>query len=393
MNDDVQVEVYTLAFIRVGFINAPSELSVTHRLNKTATATISIPAASPKAWLLMAEGHRLRIVTRGLVWSGPITKWTLDGIGRDATLTATCTSDLGWLEQIVCWPITGTLPGTLSRINDSRSGPAETVFKGYLSTAISRLGLPITVATDLGRGSTIDTQLRMKTPADDLLPLLEGTGLRATLVHNGGTTLTLDVAPIRTYGRTLTAASGVLGTDTTVSEEAATATRVVIGGAGDDTARLFRQVVNTSAESVWPRREKFIDARDIQVDAADPLMDTQAEVDAALDARAWKELSDADSKISISASLSETRWFRLAAGVLEVGDRVPVSITIPGTEGLPHPVTVEATETITEAIIDWTTDGGLVVTPKLGLADDPQGPLLWRIATISERLRAIATRK
>lgn len=388
---EIQIELFDKTFTRVGFINAPQSLEATHRLNAASTATIVIPASSPKSWLLMGEGHRVRIVARGIVWSGWLDRWELDGIGPDATLTAKFASDLTWLEQVVCWPITGTLPGTLSREYDRRTGPAETVLKGYLKTACVRLGLPIDMAPDQGRGSVITKQLRMHTPADKLLPDMEPAGLRVTLTHNAGSRLTLDVAAIRTYPRTITATSSVLGYDTRISVEGPTASRVVVGGAGEKTARLFRSTTWDAVEAAWGRvAEKFIDGRQAQIDAADPLMDTQAEVDAVMDDDADKALDEGNARVSVAATLSETAWFRVGAGVLEVGDRIPLVISIP-TADPAHPVDLSLTETITEAVVSYD-QAGLTVAPKLGrMVDDPQGPLLTRVAALSARQRNAAT--
>lgn len=391
--DQVSVEVYDKAWRRIGFVNAPVSLEATWRLNAPSTATITIPASSPKSGLLMAEGNRVRILARGLTWSGWLHKWTLDGIGPDAVVTAAFASYLTWLEQVVCWPITGTLPGTLTREYDSRSGVAETVFKGYLQSAAARLSLPWEFAPDQLRGSTIKERLRMHTPADKLLPLLEPAGLRATMIHHGGPHVTVDVEALRTYPRTITASSGILGADTSVTVTGPTVSRVVTGGAGEAAARIFGSMVWSEVEDAWGRiAEKFVDARDIQLSVDDPLMDTQAEVDAAYEDRATRELDDGNAQVAVSATLSETAWFRVEAGVLEVGDRVPLSISIP-TANPAAPLTIALTETITEATLRWTPEDGVTVAPKLGrMIDDPQGPLLTRVAQLSSRLRQIATR-
>ena len=392
--DDVLVEVYDGGWVRRGVIGAPSSLEATWRLNQASTASITLPASSPKAWLLSTPGHRVRIVCRGLTWSGWLDGWTLDGIGQNATLTARFLSDIAQLERLLCWPAVGTLPGTLSAEHDRSSGPAETVLKQYVRAAKERLDLPIWVPGTLKRGATITEQMRMETPADKLLPLMEDAGLRVWMLHlgKGDTHVTLDVDPIRTYPRPLTAASGVLGADTTVTVQAPSVTRVVVGGAGEGTARMFRQQADTSAEAEWGMvAEKMVDARDAQLDVDDPQMDTQAEVDALMDARGAAALAEGAAQVSVSATLSETRWFRIAAGVLEVGDRVPLSITVPGGDPA-HPLTVEVTETITEATLSWTPAEGVRFTPKLGqMVDDPAGPLLVRVARLSREVRRLHT--
>lgn len=390
--DEVTVEVYDKWWTRRGVINAPTELEAVWRLNKSSTATITLAASSPKAWLLLGEGNRVRILARGLVWSGWMEHWTLDGVGPSATITATFLADVAWLERLLCWQAPATLPGTIARDYDRRAGPAETVLKGYVQAIVDRLGLPLYVAPDLERGEIIGEQLRMHTPADKLLPLMEAAGLRVSLLHYGARHVTLDVDPIRTYPRTLTADSGILGADTSVSVQGPTVTRVVVGGAGEQEARLYRAAVRPSAEDAWGRiHESHIDARDLQVNLDDPLMDTQAKVDAAMDARAAAALAEGDAQVSVSATMSETTWFRIAAGVLEVGDRVPLSIAIPA-GSTANRVSVALTETITEATLRQTVTEGLTVRPKLGrMRDDPSGPLLWRIARLSAEIRHLRT--
>jgi len=394
VSDDVLVEVYDAGWVRRGVIGAPSALEAVWRLNKSSTASITIRASHVKAWLLSTPGHRVRIVARGLTWSGWLDGWTFDGIGPAATLTARFLSDITQLERLLCWPAVGVLPGTLGAEYDRRSGPAETVLKQYVRAVKDRLDLPLWVPGTLKRGTTITEQLRMHTPADKLLPLMEAAGLRVWMLHlgRGDRHVTMDVDPIRTYPRTLSAASGVLGVDTTLTVQAPTVTRVVVGGAGDGTARLFRSSVDTAAESEWGTvGEKMIDARDVQLDLGDPQMDTQGEVDALMDARGAAALAEGAAQVSVSATLSETAWFRIAAGVLEVGDRVPLSITIPGGDPA-RPLSVEVTETITEATLSWTPDRGVRFAPKLGrMVDDPAGPVLVRLAQLSREVRRLNT--
>lgn len=394
IGEQATVEIFDQHFQLAGFLNAPTSLDAVWRLNEASTATIVLPMASPKSWLLTTEGHRVRITVRGLIWSGWLDAWELDGIGPAASVTATFASDLTWFQQVLCWPADGTIPGTLPDESDDHEGPAETVLKDYADEFISRLGLPWRVAGDYGRGSVIKASMRMETPADKLLPAMQAAGIRVTLLHlPGDAHLTLDVSPIATYTRTLTAASGVIGQDTKVSVKSPTASRVVVGGAGEGTARLFRQIGWTEVEDAWGRRtEKFVDARDAQLDAANPLMDTAEEVEAVMDTRATTALDEANAAIAVNATLSETRWFQVRAGVLEVGDRVPLDITVPTGDPL-RPFHLQVTETITEVTLSWEAGKALTVTPKLGkLVDDPSGPVLTRVAQISRTLRQYAAR-
>lgn len=262
------ITVYDKDFQRVGFIGAPREVEIHPRHNQQPTATVTVENNSPYAADFLRAGARLTIDYDGeQILSGPI-RQRHGEVVPDAAVTLTVEDDWRLLTRILAWPApTHTINAQGSeKAFDTKTGPAETVVKWFLSRNVTRLGLPVTIATDLGRGDTITVSARMMPPADRLLPLLDQAGIGVS-VRQVGAGLVVDCYEVAQFPITLTQSSGIVQAcewDTA----GATASRVIVGGGGFKKDRDFREYVNTALEaSNNDLIEIFIDAEDAYSEA------------------------------------------------------------------------------------------------------------------------------
>jgi hypothetical protein len=254
----------------------------------------------------------------------------------------------------------------------SVTGPAETVTKTLIGENAARLGLPLTVAPDLGRGATITVATRMHTLAERLMPLVDQAGIGVT-VRQAGTGLVLDCTTPTVIVPVLMPEAGTV-TAWTWDRSGPAATRTVVGGQGEGTAREFRSRVAAGTEATWGPRgvgEIFTDARDA---AAGPV----------LDARGDAAIAAATPTAGLSLSLSETDRWRFGSGGFAVGDRITAQL-IPGT--------VPVTDVLREVTIRWTADDGMITTPVVGeRTDDPGQALAGAVVALARATKNINAR-
>ena len=368
------IEVYNGGYQFKGTIGNPTLLRANPRHNLRETATIEMPTdhlrladmAAPDARALIRyDGeHLISGKVRLRAGQGPrsVGTVTFDVVGHSRLLERMC----GWANPAHPLDTQGT-----DAAFDTRTGPAESVLKGYVSANLSSPGRnwwePITVAPSLGRGSNITAKIRFTPLADTLLPLIDKAGIGVT-VQQQGAGLVVDCYQPRVYGRTLSEASGVVQ-EWSWSEADPEGTRMIAGGPETGTNRTFRQVIDAGLET------KYKDIIEVFTDAGDASGSTD------LIAKATTALADLAPKAGLSLKLSETNTFRYdPTGVngIRVGDIVRVEVG-PG-------VIVE--DVLREVALEWTTDNGLVVTPMVGdKQDDPNTTLARQVARLKLAFR------
>lgn len=379
----VRIEVFDKTLKRVGMIGAPLSMKASVRHNSVSTVDVEIDNDSPRLPDLLTEGAVIQVFYTGVtgpIISGPITKLTSTMLGRSVVVTVT--DQFAMILNLLGWPNPANDISAQTSLNDDRAGPAETIIKGVIQAAVTRLALPYTVAADQGRGTVLHGSWRMVPIADVLLPILgpSGLGLSVQLAplvtrvdgSQGSPGWLVDVYVPRTYPRNLTDVSGTI-TDWTLERVAPSATRYVLGAVGTDTARRFFRNVDTASETLWgPAHvtERFIDASSIGVDlvkaenayAATPNTTTQAALTAAQTkfnadvAAAYAAAKTERAAVtSIQVTLSQTNSVQYGDAGLLRGDMVPVTA---GT------VTVNAI--LSECTFTWDNQVGLVVTPIVG---------------------------
>lgn len=378
---DITITIYDKACNRKGFLGDPTSLTITPRRNEIGTASIEIAADNPKRPFLAAPGARLVVQYQDAhLMSGKIVGRSGTGTGPESMVTFALEDDFRIVHQLLGWPAPASAYNSQGTAYDKRTGPAETVVKGFLSANAARLPkppfLPVSVVASRGAGATVTVQSRMDLLADKLIPILNANNL-ILQVKQVGTGLVVDVFSSALYPTTLTESGGmVLNPTWNVSDP--TMTRAIVGGQGELTAREFQLVIDTALEAAYGEViEGFVDARDTNVTAE-------------IIARGQAALIENGPKASVSAELAETEDFRFAglAGStgrgIRIGDRanVEVSEDVNGT-----PVT--AVGTVTEAPFTFSVDEGLKIVPTLGeRADDTDKTLVATVMKASQQARA-----
>lgn len=373
------IDVYSKTFQHLGRIGDPKFCTVIPRFNAVGSATIGLLASQKMIPRLFDGGARLVIrdprqsADDGVVMSGRVDDIRGSGKYFGELLEVDIIDDFTLFDEVLGWVIP-TAPisaqGTAGT-NWTMTGPSETVLRAALyANAVTRLGLPVSMAASAGRGGTITAKLRFD-PLSELFPTLDGAGLTdsglGVTVKQSGAGLVVRAYIPTTYARVLTPRSGEVG-DWSYSIKNPTATRVAIGGQGEAQARVFRTVVDAAVEAdIGWKIERWRDARDV---------DAGADMENNLQARGRDTLKEGAKKAGLSLELAETARFQYGRNV-RVGDRVSLDI------GTPEPIT----DVLAEATLSWTQDDGWKRTPKVGdKTDDPDATLLRGIKMLARKI-------
>lgn len=371
MDNPFGITLYDKALARTGWIGDPVALTVTPRHNAVGTADITVTSNHRRLPLLVARGARAVITYHGeQIMSGYVTVRTGTGPRNAGTVMVSVQDDLWLLWRMLGWPVPGATLLLQGTKQDSRTGPAETVAKGFVSANLAHNTVdPITVATDLGRGSTITVTSRMKVLADVLMdPVTKaGIGLSARQV---GTRIIFDAYTPTVYPHILSEDNGTVLT-WTFSDTDQAMTRAVVGGPDVDTSREFREVGVGSADELdlGYTVEGFVDGQ-------------SATSHAEMDKAGTDGLGENLRKSGFTLGLSETASFRYGGAGVHVGDQV--TLNLGGTL---------FTDVLKEAAITYDRDNGVTATPTVGdRSDDPDRQLSSFLAAVARGIRDLRTR-
>ncbi|SEE26887.1 virus ReqiPepy6 Gp37-like protein [Arthrobacter alpinus] len=337
----------------------------TVRHNAISEATLTVAANHKRTDLLGAPGARLGIKLRGEpLMTGPIRAPVGAGPGVAGDLVYSVQSDFRILHNVAGWPAPAKLitqQGDEGAYYSIGRQPAETVLKDVVAkNAITRLGFPLTIAPDLGRGADIEASFRMHPLYDRLFPAVDTAGIGVSVIMAGGG-LVLDVYVPKVYPNVLTEQSRVIQ-KWSFSGTAPDATRVVIGGQGQGDLRVFETLADIAREDEWGDIiEVFRDARDTS-DGTTYLM------------RAQETLDETAARGTLTVELAETERFRYG-GVkgIRVGDLATASVG--------NNITV--TDVLREMEFSWDRPGGLKLSSTIGPKDDPMDQLMQAITTLA----------
>lgn len=375
--DAFEVAVYAKTLgAAEGWVGDPELLTVTPRHNQQPTGELTLAAGHPKLPLLLADGARVVVHYRDeYTLGGPVRLVSSEGAGPGRRYAFQILDYWHILADVLGLPVPGaTYAGQGASEYDTRTGPAETVVKGFLTANLPRLSAafaaPVTVAPDLGRGDDVTVQMRMHPLADRLFPVVDQAGIGIT-VRQTLTGLVVDCYEPQTWPLLLSEDGGTL-TANDWSLAPPTVTRVWVGADGEGTTRVFRgPFVNAAAEALLGSPiERFVDARDLK--SSDP------DFEALVAARANEELAAGASQAGLSVQLLESDTFAYGGpNGVHVGDRVPIELQ-PG---------VEITDVLRSATLSWGREGARV-TPVIGdRRDDPNEALVRSVARVQRAVR------
>lgn len=373
--DRFRITVYDKTFTRRGWVDDPISLRCVPRHLAIGSADITVAADHRMIPYLAAAGARAVIHHQDEVaLSGKIRPWSGSGPTNTGQVVFTVEDDSRLLWNMFGYPspasYTPDAGGGLTQPDkeDSRTGPAETVVKGFVTANKARWSLPITVAASLGRGSTITVAVRMVPLADKLVAALKNSGIGVS-VRQSGAGLVVDCYETSLYPLTLSEDGGtVIGW--AASSTGPTATRAIIGGPNTGTSREFKLVVDSAREAAYD-------------DIIETLVDAGGETIAAkILAAGTSALAEADSKYSFNVDLTETSAFKYGQDGLHVGDEVAVQLSL----GIP-PITA----VLREAELTWDRNSGYLATLKVG--DDPDDPDAQIARLLDELIREVRALK
>lgn len=274
---DLTIEVRDASLARVGQL-LPADLvgfEAVLRFNEIGTWKVTIPVGNRMAEYLTQPGAGLVITTeQGTLLSGPtisvVTNQTTEDVVGSYEITGLDDSLL--LKERLAYPTPTTADVTAqTSAYDVRTGAAETVMKAYVDANIgpsapaARKVAALTVEDDLGRGATVTGSARFETLQELLASLADVSGLGFTIEQVGNELEFQVYQPVDRSGTVrLDLFNGRLS-KTEYSFSQPKVTRTIVGGDGDEAARVFVERSSTeslAAENAWGRRiEVFTDSR------------------------------------------------------------------------------------------------------------------------------------
>lgn len=445
------MDVWSKGFLHQRQLDVLSSATVSPLRNKVGTATFAVPSDHPANASLQADGARVTCTYLGVQeFSGPVRKLAPE-LQVNGTTTYTAEDDvrivqntLGWVRPVASGSsqgqvqaqslsddgqavstvahTAGTDAGYGAYVFDSTTTAAESAIKELVfRNLVQRIGRPVSVLNDQARGGNAFAAgklpvVRMVPLLDVLQDLLEWSGL--TLLVRQSTTagvgFTLDVRPSRVFGPKLTLDSGII-TDGIGQVAKPTATRAVVGGPGDDTARAWYSVVDAAAEAqhgdvievlkdasgVSPKWDSSITAayqvaKYFHLQPANGTAAINAFL-AALAAAGQEALTDGAARSGLSMTLAEAGVFRYGgANGIRLGDTLQVQASAgqPASGTTPAMAPVLLTGKVSGATITLDESGGVKAVPQVGeRTDDPDAQLAQAIAGLQTALRRSAARK
>lgn len=330
--EDLLVEVRDKTLTRVGAIPADlltMEATDTH--NNVGTWKLQINAEHPLAAVLSTPGAGI-IVTgpADVLFSGPVTKTETAVTATDplGTLTVEGVDDTIILSDMLAWPDPANGDAaTQSRAYDDRTDAAENLMHAYVNAncgpgaPANRRRTGLIMGTNGGRGQIVSKSPRFQQLGELCKELADPNGLGFRIVQRGSNLVfeTYAVADRTKEARLGVVNNTLAGQRVTVSTPQKT--RVIVGGDGDGSNRLFVGVDNAdslAAESDWGRRiESFVDERSTTDTAELTQKGTEALADGGTTVKAAQAVPMEDSALDFGRD-----WF--------LGDKV--SVIVGGTE-------------------------------------------------------------
>jgi hypothetical protein len=373
-------------FDNKGDIGAPKFVTVNPRYNAPSSCTIGLIGDDRMLATLMHDDAALTVrdANGDHIISGTVEDVRWQGPTAASLIEVDIHDDFNVLDEILGWVVPAnaiTNQGTAGT-NWTMTDNAETVLKTALQlNGINRMGMPLIIGTDLGRGAVVKASLRWEPLYSKLFPVVDGAGLAEAglgwTVRRAEDGLHIDCFEPAEYPRDLTETGGAV-VDWSWTKKAATATRVVIAGPGTGTLRSVRAIdpalggtyaalgtLSANREAAMGRIiERFRDARDVDPGDLPEMYE-----------RGRQTLVEGAATSSVSMTLANTPSFQYGVNV-RVGDKVRVVLAGQVFEAV-----------LSEALLSWTADSGWQTTPRVGeRTSDTDTMLAKAIQAIVRRL-------
>lgn len=258
--------------IKTGDLGRASSLKIIPRFLDVGSFELTVPKADPKVSQLMEGGWLQFLSNDQEIISGQIRgiKEIMDENNVGGTLSIYGPS----AEQVVADRLAYQVPGSAATSQsgadyDRRSGAAETVVKAYVNlnagpgALVARRVSGLVMETDLARGTSVKGSARMTNLVELISPLCLSGGIGWRVRFNGDNLEFQVYVPTDKSG--IVKFGSMLGNLVSYERmrEAAKTNVAIVGGQGDGTARVFREIQDTAAQTAWSNRtETFIDRRD-----------------------------------------------------------------------------------------------------------------------------------
>lgn len=385
----MRVAVYDGTYTLQGFIGDYSSCSVTWQWLGVGSGTLVLALDHPMAGRFLEANTKVIPVVvdvAGRRWSGRAVNVQRErGKDNDGTVTVTLIDDWAWLRALLALPVPTAPLTAQTSTYDTRTGPIATVACQYIQAAATRLGLPlVTVPPAVDTSSTVTINARMQPVSEYITEPLQAAGWSLAVAvwlpgddQPAGHTLTGPTIVVRPYLvdvkpwlRWSDSVGGVISD--TVAVKHPSAYRQVLGGKGEETARVFAAYTDTALQAslgAFGFPEAFAD-------------ETQAETTAALVAQGPKHQAKSAGTVAVSIEVEDGLPWVFGEHYNE-GD-VP-TIELSG---------VEYQERITRVTATDNAEDGLTFKPQVGdtsLTDGTDQFAIRTVAAIAAQLRAIQT--
>lgn len=433
MENPFEITVYDRDFVFVGFVVNPTFAHFVPAWQSQGYGSFMLAADNPHSAALQAKGARVVVQYKGEhLMSGPVRSRRGDLIAN-GTVTYQILDDRRILVNTLAWirPRNPLMPASLSALGQAYLKPGKAQTTGSVvhqtpyfqwptmtsseqaikhlvtENVVVRLGRPVTVMPNLGRGpnpTAILPRPRMEPLKEVIKPILTFSGLGVTMYQTVGTTgIKFDVREPGEWVQILTPEAGIVR-DGVYAIGAPDITRPIVGGPGETSGRSWDGIVglgNVTADEI-----AYNDVIEIYREAnGDELAWPEGLADALKVPKYYPFRAEADDLAAFYQMFADARAEALLEGAGKSGLWMELSETdtfhFGGADGiqLGDIVTIKAsgqtfTNQVSEAMLTFTRDDGLKVTPMIGQReDDPDVVLANTLARVSKAIRTLSTRK
>lgn len=267
MADRVSAVVLDRDGLVVGLLDQLTTFDATIRWQDLGALSVKGRSTTPGASEIV-RGTSMAILVDGAVFaSGPCASIIVTSDKAGDIVEASGPDDLAWINWRIGYPAAPSIDPNAAASSDI-SGPAEDVIYGYVNLNVGSASAAVgrqrvRVAHSGMRGSTVNESVRFTNLLEvaKRVAIVDGFGFRCRWdPANQGLPLFEVLESRDLIGAVQFSVGRGTISHSVATDLAPTATDVVVGGAGDGTARVFAQVGNPTAAAEWFRVEQFVDA-------------------------------------------------------------------------------------------------------------------------------------